>query len=40
MSQRHKNGELEANLERALAQTDDDEVRFHIRTALQLAADE
>lgn len=40
MSQRPKSGELEASLERALSQTDDDEVRFHIRTALQLAAEE
>jgi hypothetical protein len=40
MSQRSKKGDLEASLERALSETDDDEVRFHIRTALQLAAEE
>lgn len=40
MSQRHKETELESNLRAALAETDDNEVRFHIRTALQLAADE
>lgn len=40
MSQRPKTGELEASLERALSQTDDEEVRFHIRTALQLTAEE
>jgi len=36
MAQRHEPDELETSLERALASTDDNEVRFHIRTALQL----
>jgi hypothetical protein len=40
MSQRQREDDLAENLRRALAQTDDDEVRFHIRTALQLTADE
>ncbi len=40
MTQRHKEADLEENLRAALTSTDDDEVRFHIRTALQLAADE
>jgi hypothetical protein len=40
MSQQRTEDSLEANLERALGQTDDDEVRFHIRTALQLTAEE
>jgi len=40
MSQRHKETDLETNLQAALSSTDDDEVRFHIRTALQLAVEE
>jgi len=40
MTQLSTNGDLEASLERALSETDDDEVRFHIRTALQLTAEE